>query len=768
MSIRVALTHRTEYHYDRPVAVMPHVVRLRPAAHSRTPIVAYSLKIEPSQHFLNWQQDPFGNYLARLVFPERTQALSIHVSLVADMTVINPFDFFLDEDAEKYPFPYGEQLAQDLLPYLEVREAGPRLLDWVAAVDRTPRATVNFLVDLNQRLQRDIGYTVRMEAGIQSCEETLAKAVGSCRDTGWLLVQILRHLGLAARFVSGYLVQLAPDVKPLDGPAGPTADFTDLHAWAEVYVPGAGWIGLDPTSGLFAGEGHIPLACTPDPATAAPVTGATEVTEVDFKFFNEVKRIHEDPRVTKPYTTEQWAEIDALGLRIDSDLRDEDVRLTMGGEPTFVSIDDMDGDEWNTTASGPTKRLRAGELLKRLQRRFAPGGVLHYGQGKWYPGELLPRWALTCLWRIDGVPVWNDPTLLADEETEYGLTTVQALRFLHALALRLGIAGDLVIPGFEDAFYYLWKEGTLPHNVDPLRADLTDPLERRKLAELLQRGLGSETGFALPLRWMEHPVEGGRWQSARWTFRRGRMYLVPGDSPMGYRLPLDSLPWIDPADREVPHERSLFDELPPLGDLQGQVARRYSQIQPGSGGHAGWREQVVNLADEPDPAAFIRTAICVEPRHGRLYVFLPPLTHIEHLLDLIACVEATAAELQTPVILEGYEAPRDWRLRRFQITPDPGVIEVNIHPAASWDELRNNTATLYEEARSTRLGTEKFMLDGRHTGTGADSLSWGMIAHRRQCVHHHPRLLRCSSVRPRDLYFPRRHPHSVVRSSRCV
>jgi uncharacterized protein (DUF2126 family) len=717
MAIRVALTHRTKYRYDRPVALMPHVIRLRPAAHCRTPILAYSLKVEPADHFLNWQQDPFGNYLARLVFHERTTELSVDVDLVVDMTVINPFDFFLEEEAEQFPFPYGEQLAQDLRPYLEIREAGPRLLEWVAAVDRAPRRTVTFLVELNQRLQRDIGYTIRMEPGIQSCEHTLGKAIGSCRDTGWLLVQILRHLGLAARFVSGYLVQLTPDVKSLDGPAGPAADFTDLHAWAEVYIPGAGWVGLDPTSGLFAGEGHIPLACTPDPATAAPVTGATEVAEVDLQFANEVRRIHEDPRVTKPYTEAQWSAIDALGLRVDTDLQDDDVRLTMGGEPTFVSIDDMDGDEWNTAAMGPTKRLRAAELLKRLQDRFARGSVLHYGQGKWYPGEPLPRWALSCLWRADGVPVWHDQALLADETVDYGVTTAQAARFLRALALRIGIPDELVVPGYEDAFYYLWKEGTLPANVDPLHADLTDPDERRRLAELLQRGLATETGYALPLRWMEDPIEPGRWQSTRWTFRRGRMYLVPGDSPMGYRLPLDSLPWVDPAEQEADHHRSLFEELPPLGDPHGYVARRYSELHAQVGATAG-RGEPMCIGDKPYPTAAVRTALCAEPRGGRLCVFLPPLTHLENYLELIATIEATAAEEQIPVIIEGYEAPRDWRLRRFQITPDPGVIEVNIHPACNWNELRENTAVIYDEARLTRLGTEKFMIDGRHTGTG--------------------------------------------------
>ena len=715
MAIRVALRHVTAYRYERPVALSPHVVRLRPAPHCRTAIEAYSLKIAPPQHFINWQQDPFGNYLARLVFPERAAELKIEVGLVADMTVINPFDFFLDEDAEHYPFAYSEQVAQELTPYFEIKERGPRLLDWLAGVDRRKQRTVPFLVELNQRLQRDIGYTIRMEPGIQTCEETFAKAIGSCRDTGWLLVQILRHLGLAARFASGYLIQLTADVKALDGPAGPSADFTDLHAWAEAYVPGAGWVGLDPTSGLFAGEGHIPLACTPDPSSAAPITGLAEVARVDFSFSNEVQRIHEDPRVTKPYTEAQWQAIDALGSAVDAELQLHDVRLTMGGEPTFVSIDDMDGAEWTTAAVGPTKRVLASNLLRRLHQRFAPGGVLQYGQGKWYPGEPLPRWALSCFWRADGQPVWHDLTLLADESQPHGYRPEHAALFIRALAHRLGLAGDLTLPGYEDAIYYLWKEGTLPANVDPLRADLADPLERHRLATLLQRGLGTITGYALPLKWFEHPSEGGRWQTSRWTFRRDRMYLIPGDSPMGYRLPLDSLPWVPSDDREPHVEHSLFAPRAALGDVHGQVARRYSQLAP-SAALAGTREQIVE--DDTVLRDTVYTALCVEPRNGRLYIFLPPLTHLEHYLDLIASIEATGAELRMPVVIEGYEPPRDWRLRRLSVTPDPGVIEVNIHPAHHWAELCTITTTLYEEARQARLGTEKFMLDGRHTGTG--------------------------------------------------
>jgi len=730
MSIRVALNHRTEYRYDRLVALTPHVVRLRPAPHSRTPVNAYSLKVEPGKHFINWQQDPFGNHLARFVFPERTRRLGIEVDLVAEMTVINPFDFFVEEQAETWPFPYTGPLARDLIPYLEVTEEGPLLSEWLTGVDRREQGTVDVLVALNRRLQRDVAYTVRMEPGVQSCEETLARGIGSCRDSGWLLVQVLRRLGLAARFVSGYLVQLAPDVEALDGPSGPKEDFTDLHAWAEVYVPGAGWIGLDPTSGLFAGEGHIPLACTPEPASAAPVTGATDECEVEFYFHNRVTRVHEDPRVTRPYDEAQWREIVALGRAVDADLERGDVRLTMGGEPTFVSIDDMDGAEWNTAALGPVKRRRALDLLARLQQRFAPGGLRHYGQGKWYPGEPLPRWAYSLLWRADGGALWQDPSLLApppEEESEAPDAAAGAAadadaahRFAHALAGALGVDPGHVVAGHEDVYYYLWREQTLPGNVDAIDNRLEDPLERRRLARLFERGLERATGYALPLAWDERA---GGWTSARWHFRRERMFLTVGDSPMGFRLPLDSLPWEPPGAREPAHARDLFEERPPLdGARHGEVMRRYSEVVRGDAMRGDVHEQApADAGAEEDAqagAGVVRTALCVEPRGRRLHVFLPPITHLEHWLALLAAVERTAAALATPVVLEGYEPPDDHRLLRLQITADPGVIEVNVHPARSWDQLVEIVETLYAEARLARLGTEKFMLDGRHTGTG--------------------------------------------------
>lgn len=715
MAIRVALNHKTEYDYDRPVSLSPHLVRLRPAPHTRTPVHRYSLRVTPDNHFINWQQDPFGNFVARLVFPEKTRRLSVEVDLVADMVTINPFDFFIEEYADDFPFAYETQLRKELAPYFEIREEGPRLQKWLSGVSRKPMHIVDFLVQLNQRLQQDIGYVVRMEPGIQGCEETLNLSRGSCRDSGWLLVQILRHLGLAARFVSGYLVQLAPDVKSLDGPSGPEKDFTDLHAWAEVFVPGAGWIGLDPTSGLFAGEGHIPLSCTPDPVSAAPITGASDEAKVEFHFHNEVTRIHEDPRVTRPYSEAQWAEILTLGDHIDRNLDAADVRLTMGGEPTFVSIDDMDAEEWNTAALGAHKRERSEVLLRRLWDRFAPGGALHYGQGKWYPGEPLPRWALSCLWRIDDRPVWKNPALLADPNEDRGADADLAQNFVNALARRLRLSPENAAAGFEDGLYYLWKEGTLPDNVDVRDSRLKDPLERERLRRLFDRGLDHAVGYALPLGW-DYVSE--RWVSNPWRFRREHMFLLPGDSAMGMRLPLDSLIWESEKKRLQPLPRDPFAPKSPLPEDFGEVHQRYAQYLQPEVSPAFLQEQESADLEDRDENRTIRTAVCAEPRNGVLHLFLPPLTHLEHWLDLVSAVESTAEDLGTAVVLEGYEAPRDDRLNRLQVTPDPGVIEVNVHPAATWRELLTNTEVLYEEARQSRLGTEKFMLDGRHGGTG--------------------------------------------------
>jgi uncharacterized protein (DUF2126 family) len=663
---------------------------------------AYSLNVLPKEHFVNWQQDPQSNWLARFVFPEKTRELSIEVDLVAEMSVINPFDYFLEPYAEKFPFQYEERQLHELAPYLVRLPATPLFKAYLDEIPRAPRKTNDFLVDLNKQLAKDVRYLIRMEAGVQSPEETLALASGSCRDSGWLLVQLLRHLGIAARFVSGYLIQLTADVKSLDGPSGPAADFTDLHAWCEAYLPGAGWVGLDPTSGLLAAEGHIPLACTPEPGNASPITGLTEKCEVEFSHEMRIERVREAPRVTKPYTEAQWRAIDELGRRVDADLAARDVRLTMGGEPTFVSIDDRDGAEWNTDAMGPKKRVLGTNLLKRLKQRYAPHGLLHFGQGKWYPGEQLPRWALSCYWRKDGEPIWANPALYADEARSYGATPAQAATFLKSLAGRLGLDPQYVFAGYEDTWYYLWRERKLPSNVDPFDARLDDVQERARLRKVFQHGLDKAVGYILPIQ------REGDWKTGPWFLRDERCYLVPGDSPMGYRLPLDSLPWAAAGDRpslRPPDPTQRFAELPKY---------RQPTLHPSARASAGERRP----GQFESAAGITRTALCAEPRMGVLYIFMPPLASLEGYLELVAAVEATAADLRLPVLLEGYEPPKDPRLQSLRVTPDPGVLEVNVHPSASWDELAANTEFLYEQAREARLTTEKFMLDGRHSGTG--------------------------------------------------
>ncbi|AWV01756.1 IMP dehydrogenase [Burkholderia sp. JP2-270] len=748
MSIHVALHHTTRYRYDRLVNLGPQVVRLRPAPHCRTPILAYSMTVEPAQHFINWQQDPFSNYLARLVFPERTEYFEITIDLVAEMSVYNPFDFFLEASAEQYPFNYDDALKTELAPYLACdpqTSASPLFRAYVDGVDRTPAGTVNFLVALNQQLQHDIGYLVRMEPGVQTPEQTLKLASGSCRDSAWLLVQLCRHLGIAARFVSGYLIQLTPDVKSLDGPSGTSVDFTDLHAWCEVYLPGAGWIGFDPTSGLLAGEGHIPLACTPQPTSAAPVEGLIDECEVSFEHEMAVTRVYESPRVTKPYTESQWDAVRALGTQVDGALAAGDVRLTQGGEPTFVSIDDRDGAEWNTDALGPTKRGYATELVQRLRAEYGDGGFLHFGQGKWYPGEQLPRWALSIFWRADGQPVWHDPSLFADEREPSAYTTDDAKRFIDALAARLNLTGEFIRPGYEDVWYYLWRERRLPVNVDPFDSRLDDELERARLRKVFEQQLDSVVGYVLPVKRADDApgLDGPRWQTGPWFFRDERMYLVPGDSPMGYRLPLDSLPWAARADHPYLVERDPFaprDALPEAAAIRARYAgpadaprylsgvHREASAQtvmqwrgddPASGRHAAHAHDPQRRPERFESAAWItRTALCVEVRKGILYLFMPPLAALEDYLDLLGAIELTAHALGVKLVLEGYPPPRDARLKLLQVTPDPGVIEVNIHPAASFDELVDHTEFLYDAAWQSRLCSEKFMVDGRHVGTG--------------------------------------------------
>ncbi|MBD8556361.1 transglutaminase family protein [Rhizobium sp. CFBP 8762] len=731
MSIKASVYHLTHYQYDRPVRLGPQIIRLKPAAHSKTHVISHALKVSPTNHFVNLQQDPYGNYLARFVFPDPVTELKIEVDLLADMTVYNPFDFFVEESAEVWPFDYPEDIRDDLAIYRTPESAGPHLTAFLATLPKSPQRTVDMVVGLNARIQAETGYLIRMEPGVQTPEETLGLKSGSCRDSSWLLVQVLRHLGLAARFVSGYLIQLKPDLKALDGPAGTEHDFTDLHAWAEVYLPGAGWIGLDPTSGLLTGESHVPLAATPHYRNAAPISGSIfDFAETTFAFDMKVSRVAEHPRITKPFSEESWMALDALGLAVDAALDAGDVRLTMGGEPTFVSIDDFEAGEWNTDAVGPTKREKADKLIRRLRARFAPGGFLHYGQGKWYPGESLPRWTFSLYWRKDGKPIWHNADLVAPEvaDSTAPVTHAHAQTLLSTIAEELGLGADMVAPAYEDPAEWILKEGNLPENVDPSNSKLEDPEERSRIARVFGRGLTEPSGYVLPVQaWNARAgngrTEGVRWISEKWRTRRGRLFLVPGDSPVGYRLPLGTLPYVPPAKYPYIHTADPSEPRGPLPDFapaspDGAPASEQGRTLGEASFTAVEGQQTRVEQAISDIEGTVRTAISVEPRDGRLTVFMPPVERIEDYLELIAAAEAAAAKHGLTVHIEGYSPPQDERINVIRVAPDPGVIEVNIHPASNWQECVDITTAVYEEARQTRLGADKFMIDGRHTGTG--------------------------------------------------
>jgi uncharacterized protein (DUF2126 family) len=695
----------------------PQVIRLRPAPHTRTRILSYSLNVKPADFFINWQQDPHGNYQARYVFHKTTHEFIVEVDLIAELTASNPFDFFLEKNHEQFPFVYEPALKKELAPYLVKAKRSAIFQSFAQEIRLKKQDTMPFLVDVNRWVKSQIQYVIRMEPGVQSPGLTIKRKKGSCRDSAWLLVNLLRHLGLAARFVSGYIIQLKADVASLDGSSGPPADFSDLHAWTEVYLPGAGWVGLDPTSGLLAGEGHIPLACTPEPTSAAPVSGALDDCAVDFSHAIAVTRIAETPRVTKPYTDKQLSQIAAVGAAVDQRLKSGDVRLTSGGEPTFVSVDDQHSPEWNTEALGASKFKLASDLLGRLKEAWGRGALLHFGQGKWYPGEVLPRWALACYWRSDGVPIWKDACFLAGMAGAGGCALPQARMFITTLAERLGIDEAKIMPAFEDPWFYFHKEQSLPVNVDSKNARLIDPLDGERVARLLQGKLKDAAGFVLPLAALRQNNQ-TNWISQSWRFRCGTLCLIPGDSPLGLRLPLSSLYWEPTEMRFAQWERdpmdSAFKESLPQMALDG-----------GRGAYSASRQRIAkphNLVTKKivsaDPAPFVRTALCVEPRDGRLYIFMPPLGLAEDYLQLIAAIEDVASYLKIPVVIEGEAPPQDPRIKVLKITPDPGVIEVNLPPTDTWDELVSQTQSLYQQARHSRLSAEKFMLDGKHCGSG--------------------------------------------------
>lgn len=699
MSIRVSLFHLTHYTFDRPIQLHPHTIRLRPAPHTSAHILSYSLKVSP-EHFLNWQQDPAGNFLARLVFPEKSRELRIQVDLTAELRTVNPFDFFLEPQANQFPFAYPEELTDDLAIYKKSEIQEPELLAWVEHIKKDViqpgMSTVDFLVAINQFVSKRVSYIIRMEPGIQSCTETIHAGKGSCRDSAFLLMHLLRQLNLASRFCSGYLIQLKTDEAPRKGPAGPEADFTDLHAWTEVFLPGAGWVGLDPTSGLLTGEGHIPLFAAAEPSRAAPVSGATEVCQSTLHFEMKVERIAESPRTTRPYSENTFAEFQTMVPRIDQKLKELDLRLTMGGEPTFVSDEDLEGPEWNYLAMAPEGDKKKRDYALRLRKRLVenlqiPSPLFLSGQGKWYPGEPLPRWAYFAHWRLDGEPL----SILSDQSKRRNATIQDAESLILSLADSLGIQRDFVKPLYEDPLELLRSQASLPENAERLqKLDSFSALERNRVLALLEADLSSPVAFALPLSY--EPLK-ERWSSSLWNSPRRHLFLVPGDSPAGLRLPLSSL-----GDKF----RTVF--LEDSTDAPADLPSRQKLLASPAG---------YSLADDEGRQP-LRLALVVELRQEELKIYLPPPSSVRSHLSLIAHMEECLKDIPATYEWEGYPPPAHTALKHFSMTPDPGVIEANLQPADSLAEASQITEKLYQAAKQEGLITQKFLIDGRPAATG--------------------------------------------------
>lgn len=683
--MRLHILHRTVYRYPRPAALGPHQVRLRPANHARALIESYGLHVsgDPAVH---WLQDPFGNHVAHVSFRKGQlhEALELCVELAADVRPVNPFDFHVEDRYKAAPFTYAEDLRQELGPFLQAPPGGDGLqgpgLRGVLAELPARRETVEEIVDLNHRVHRALRYVIREEPGIWDPEETLAHGRGSCRDFTVVLLAALRARGFAARFVSGYLVQLTDEGMIPDEPRGVSRDVVDLHAWAEVFLPGAGWIGLDATSGLLCGEGHIPLACTARPALATPVEGTSDTPAREVTFEMKVARLGHEPRTTAPFTDEAWAAMIEAGDRADAGLRAQGLRLTLGGEPTFTSREHPLDPAWNGEALGKTKWAQGLRLARELRESLYPGAALVVGQGKQCAGEPLPRWSIEVIGRTHGRPLWPDTP--AREAGRPGIA--DAARLAEELARRLGLP-QLALPAFEDPWPALRVEAALPVEAGEGRPDLDDPSERGQLARTLGRGLTAPVGYVLPLA-----REAGRWRSDAWRFRRERLYLLPGDSPIGLRLPLSSIAG-EPTAIEAP-------ELPLAGPPDPRRRPDPAAARP--------------------PRAAVRTALCVEPRGGALQVFLPPLATAADFEELVAAVDEARRALGVEAGLEGYPPPPGPELVRIGVTPDPGVVEVNLPPTEGTRDHVQLVEGVYAAALRAGLTAEKYLHDGRMAGSG--------------------------------------------------
>lgn len=699
MSTRVAIEHTIEQRFDRAVRMSTQWLRLRPAPQTRARICAYSFAVRTQPSFVNWMRDPFENHMARLDLPEPVTRLALQIELICELEPVNPFDLLVEPYAAQYPFAYPPQLQKELAPYLHMAEPGPGLAAWLSELQLSEGPTIARLEALNQRVRRARNTTADAEASHNDrhmarvghadhadhadhtdhtdMEKVVTDGARSHWALAWLLTLSLRHAGLAARFVSGYRVSLL-EVDEAD--EADAADRVNLHAWSEVYLPGAGWIGLDPDAGLFCTETYIPLASAAEPLRAQPIVGYVEACEETQLETLRVRRLVPRARGALLDPT-QWQDVRALGAYVDADLAAQGLKPSLALSFSLVT-QQAAVPEWQNLALGSSKRSMAETLLRGLQPRMAAGGVPHQGQGEWYAGETLPRWRLACYFRSDGQPLWRDPALLAESSQPGSATSSAARAFTEALAAILRIDARAVVPAYEDALHALWNARVAPA---PAAGELEDPERRRALADRLSQAHDAPVGYVLPLR-RDH-VAGG-WSSGGWTFRRDRLYVIAGESCLGYRLPLDSLSLETQDAIEAQLERDPFADPSPLHGLQ-----------PAAPAPAPVTDAL--------PGRVPSTALCVEARAGHLHVFLPPLYDVAHYIELIAAVEAAARQCGQRVVLEGYEPPDDPRLRRILLEPEAGALRLTLPETHAWLDHVRDLQLAYAEAERIGLHTER-------------------------------------------------------------
>jgi uncharacterized protein (DUF2126 family)/transglutaminase-like putative cysteine protease len=664
---RVALTHVIEERFATPVTLATHWLRLRPAAHARAGVTAYSLRVRTEPHFVNWFRDAYENHVARLDFPEPVTRLAIDVDVVAEIADANPFDFLLDDDALEHPFAYGEQARRDLAPYLQLERPGPRLARWLPSLPRGRTAVIDRVRETVLAVHEAVALD---PVGARDLETALALRAGTAEALAWLAVASLRALGIAARFASGYRVHVA------DGAANAA-----LHAWTEAFLPGAGWVGIDPTCGLFTTDAWIPLACAPEPATARTIAGFREACD-GTDAASLVARVLEPSPAPSPYSAADWAEIAAVGRAVDADLAAAGVRLGLARELAFTSTRHSGAPEWRTTALGESKVATAEALASALRARLVPDAVVTRGDGEWFAGEASPRWRVACVWRADGRPLWRGPAWPASSPS--ALPPDAAATFARALADTLGVPAASVIAAYEDPL--AGARADRDGFDAPLAGELGDPERRRALADRLSaERAGAPVGWVLPLAW-DYGAEA--WRSGAWRFRRGRLHLLPGSFAMGVRLPLASLPPDDAAESRDPAR----DPLAPREPLPDGLASL--GVPPPS--------------DEPPP----RTAVCLEVRDDRLHAFLPPLGRAEAWVRLVAAIDDVAARTGVGVVVEGYEAPEDDRLPRLVIEPAPGTLRMILPTTGRMDDHAALLDAAYDEAARLGLRTERLAADG--------------------------------------------------------